>query len=111
MKMAPFHHSAELEGLLRYTTGSYNVPPAGYSAGCIKVAFQEHVMGITASTCVPQLTFPKTFKDYETFCIEFKSRSPTRKKIFHHPVTYEALIHVHLLVKVFGVVTSQSLNT
>ena len=69
MKMASFYHSAELEGLLRYTTGSYNVPPAGYSAGCIKVEFQEHVMGITASTCVLQLTLPKTFRNYENFCM------------------------------------------
>ena len=82
MKMAPFHHSAELEGLLRYTTGSYNVPPAGYSAGCIKVAFQEHVMGITASTCVPQLTLPKTFKDYETFALSLRAVLPPGRKSF-----------------------------
>ena len=78
--MAAFHYSAELEGLLRYTTGSYNVPPAGYSAGCIRVAFQEHVIGITASTCVLQLTLSR---NYETFACSFKSCSSTRKKILY----------------------------
>ena len=44
-----------------------------------------------------------------SFCIQFKSRSPTKKKILHRPVTYETLIHVHFLVEVFSAVSSQLL--
>lgn len=73
--------SADLHRLLRFTTGSEELPAAGYSPGYISVNFAEGD-AIIGATCQMKLTLPTSFDNYDAFKRSLLAVLPDGSKSF-----------------------------